>query len=172
MGKVMNRYTGQQPSEIKIHICFEHDELLTKDTIDQTVAVINEMVYDHRRLVAAIPAITEASEPWTKANLLTSLYNNEGLALAFEGNKVVGAMSFVIQKANDKHYASFKLFSVTRRMRGRGVGKQLLDAVSDHARNEGCKSITCGVVANNAAAIRLYETEGFTPMRVIMGKTL
>lgn len=46
--------------------------------------------------------------------------------------------------------------------RGRGIGRQLLDAVITKARELGLEKIELGVYASNEPAIRLYRSFGFT----------
>lgn len=46
--------------------------------------------------------------------------------------------------------------------RGRGLGRALLEALHDAARRLGATSMTLNVFGDNATAIRLYETSGYT----------
>ena len=45
--------------------------------------------------------------------------------------------------------------------RGRGLGRALLDALHDAARDLGATSMTLNVFGDNPTAIRLYETSGY-----------
>ena len=45
--------------------------------------------------------------------------------------------------------------------RGRGIGRQLLEACLSAARNSGLERIELEVFADNEAALHLYETQGF-----------
>ena len=47
--------------------------------------------------------------------------------------------------------------------RGRQIGKALIDAVSDWARNQGYAHVVLDVADDNTAAIRLYDACGFCP---------
>jgi len=47
--------------------------------------------------------------------------------------------------------------------RGRGVGRQLLEAVAEHARLLGCCKVTLEVHEGNLNAKRMYEAAGFAP---------
>lgn len=55
--------------------------------------------------------------------------------------------------------------AVASSMRGRGIGTKLLDRLKTHARDEGYRSIRLDVVDTNPAARRLYERNGFRPVR-------
>lgn len=46
--------------------------------------------------------------------------------------------------------------------RGQGLGRDLLDALHDAARDLGATSMTLNVFGDNPTAIRLYETSGYT----------
>ena len=46
--------------------------------------------------------------------------------------------------------------------RGQGLGRGLLDALHDAARELGATSMTLNVFGDNPTAIRLYETSGYT----------
>ena len=46
--------------------------------------------------------------------------------------------------------------------RGQGLGRRLLDALHDAARGLGATSMTLNVFGDNATAIRLYESSGYT----------
>lgn len=46
--------------------------------------------------------------------------------------------------------------------RGRGIGRQLMSTTLAHARRKGITRVELEVRADNAAAIRLYESMGFT----------
>ncbi|RYC12881.1 GNAT family N-acetyltransferase [Nocardioides zhouii] len=46
--------------------------------------------------------------------------------------------------------------------RGEGLGRGLLDALHDSARELGASSMTLNVFGDNPTAIRLYETSGYT----------
>lgn len=161
----------EQPKP-ELHIVFEHNDLLTKDIVSQMVNVINEMVYAHQGLIAAIPAIKEDAPLWKEADIRRQLHEGEGFIIALLDGKVVGVVSFVSRKWDRYRSLSFKLFSVTKRVRGKGIGHAMMTVLQNWGVENGCDTITCGVIATNAAAIRLYESEGFAPMRVIMGKTL
>jgi RimJ/RimL family protein N-acetyltransferase len=46
-------------------------------------------------------------------------------------------------------------------LRGRGVGRALIDAAIDEARRRGARRLTLRVFAPNEVARRLYESAGF-----------
>jgi len=74
-----------------------------------------------------------------------------GLALCF-----VGFSSFKAQPLVNVHD-----LAVATQFRGRGIGKALLDAVAEHARQTGCCKVTLEVRADNDKALALYRRAGF-----------
>jgi GNAT superfamily N-acetyltransferase len=50
-------------------------------------------------------------------------------------------------------------------LRGGGIGRALLHAALDHARDRGCAAVDLEVEADHARAANLYAREGFTPHR-------
>ncbi len=56
--------------------------------------------------------------------------------------------------------------SVSPKMRGRGIGTNLLHSLIDYAQIEGYRSIRLDVVDTNVAAKRLYERVGFVPVKI------
>ena len=52
--------------------------------------------------------------------------------------------------------------SVDSAHRGRGLGRDLLDALHDAARELGATSMALNVFGDNRTAIRLYESSGYT----------
>ncbi|MEM7427946.1 MAG: GNAT family N-acetyltransferase [Pseudomonadota bacterium] len=55
--------------------------------------------------------------------------------------------------------------AVAPEMRGQGIGGLLLDAIEDHARRHGEKSIRLDVIDTNPGAKKLYERNGFKGVR-------
>ena len=56
--------------------------------------------------------------------------------------------------------------------RGRGIGRKLLKAVEDMARNRGYRAIYIHAEGSNDVAIRLYNSEGYVTERIQMRKEL
>jgi ribosomal-protein-alanine N-acetyltransferase len=62
--------------------------------------------------------------------------------------------------------ADVQTIAVAPGAQGRGLGRQVLDHLLEHARQDGCRRIHLEVRADNDAAIRLYENAGFGRVRV------
>jgi GNAT superfamily N-acetyltransferase len=63
-------------------------------------------------------------------------------------------------------------FYVLPEMRGRGVGRLLMDAAYDEMRRAGATMVALDLVAGNEVAQRFYEREGFTTTFIQMHRQL
>jgi ribosomal protein S18 acetylase RimI-like enzyme len=57
-------------------------------------------------------------------------------------------------------------------LRGRGVGKTLLQQAEAYARSVGCASLTAQIALHNQASQALFRSAGFANERVVVGKRL
>lgn len=97
------------------------------------------------------------SQPWS-ANALAEELNNENshflVALADEVAGYIGVQE-ICGEAYITNVAVFENY------RKKGIGRELIRAACDGAKGRGCEFITLEVRQSNAAAIALYESEGF-----------
>lgn len=61
---------------------------------------------------------------------------------------------------------------VEEKHRGKGIGRMLLIKAESHCREKGYSRIALMVSAANNSAIRLYDSLGFKPEQIYMGKEL
>jgi GNAT superfamily N-acetyltransferase len=83
--------------------------------------------------------------------------------LAFEGDAPVGvAVCFIgFSTFAAKPLVNIHDFAVVPSHRGRGISRQLLEAVEEKARKLGCCKITLEVLENNTRARGVYAAGGF-----------
>jgi len=102
---------------------------------------------------------------FVRANLIEQLRKRPTVHvfLAFDGeqpagfaNCIEGFSSFACKPLLNIHD-----FAVAPQYRGRGIGKQLMQAVENCGRNLGCCKITLEVLEGNAVAMSLYRASGF-----------
>ncbi|ADZ84261.1 GNAT family N-acetyltransferase [Cellulosilyticum lentocellum] len=88
---------------------------------------------------------------------------NEIEIIALIGNVVVGTAGIesVGAKYKVQHRAEFGI-SVTKEFWGIGIGRALMDACIECARDAGYMQLELNVVAENVKAISMYERAGFT----------
>ncbi|MFD9909737.1 GNAT family N-acetyltransferase [Streptomyces sp. NPDC059063] len=70
------------------------------------------------------------------------------------------------------HVRAILGFVVAEEARGKGVGRQLIQAVVEEARRQGARRITLRVLGHNTPARKLYESEGFAIEGVLPGEFL
>src|SRR6266478_8976394 len=83
--------------------------------------------------------------------------------LAFAGDQPVGAAVCFIGFSTfaAKPLINIHDFVVLSALRGKGVGRRLLEAIEGKARELGCCKLTLEVMDNNHRALRMYEAAGF-----------
>jgi GNAT superfamily N-acetyltransferase len=99
--------------------------------------------------------IAERAAPLIESGEVTVLFAGEGpdgfAELRFRPSVYTGALDAYLEE----------LYVVPER-RGRGLGRALLEAAMDHARECGAAHIDLGTSENDVAARGLYESAGFT----------
>ncbi|MBB3918365.1 GNAT family N-acetyltransferase [Rhizobium fabae] len=98
---------------------------------------------------------------------------NEPVFIAFQDGAPVGIMGLFRQRSSKMaHRATIVMVYVRSNLRGTGLAGRLLEAVSDHARAAGIVQLELFVSAENAAAIRFYQRQGFAEIGRIPGGVL
>jgi ribosomal protein S18 acetylase RimI-like enzyme len=82
-------------------------------------------------------------------NAVILTYRNE--------NEILGCV--YLQKQNTDLYLG--MFSVNPELQGSGIGKKLLNAAEEHARNKGCNAIVMTVISVRHELIAWYERNGY-----------
>jgi RimJ/RimL family protein N-acetyltransferase len=108
--------------------------------------------------VRIVPSL-EDERDWI---LRTETSDRVFILLAMHGESVVGILDLSAgERPDNRHTGRFGM-SVARRWRGRGIGRKLLAAAVETAREwPGFCRLELECVAWNAAGIRLYESLGF-----------
>lgn len=103
--------------------------------------------------------------PQVRDNLIDGLRRHPTtlIFLAFQGGRAVGiAVCFLgFSTFHAKPLVNIHDLAVVADCRGRQIGRRLLDAVADKARQLRCCKLTLEVRENNRRARRLYEAAGF-----------
>jgi GNAT superfamily N-acetyltransferase len=83
--------------------------------------------------------------------------------LAHEGERAVGLLIFFIRPTltTGKNRAKIGELVVTEGMRGKGVGRLLIEKAAEEARDLNCSSLDTSTEIDNAEAIAFYEKLGF-----------
>lgn len=98
----------------------------------------------------------------------------EQYQVAEVGGRVVGYVRVVppTPLASNAHVRQIQGLAVDAELRGRGVGRALVEAACERARRAGARRITLRVLGHNAPARALYERCGFTVEGVLPGEFL
>ena len=114
-----------------------------------------ERVPESERTFFKEPVLDRATvEGW-----LTGERGRRGLALSDDG-RVVGYVAVVCLTGWSDHVGEVRLV-VDPAARGQGLGRTLVAALVDDARERGVETLTLDVRGNNHAAMVLYESFGF-----------
>ena len=107
----------------------------------------------------------EGISAFVRENLITELRKRPTIhvLLAFEGEQVAGFANCIegFSSFYCKSLLNIHDFAVAAAYRGRGVGKQLMQAVEACARDLDCCKITLEVLEGNGVARALYKSCGF-----------
>lgn len=120
------------------------------------------------------PAAAEAASRGEFAELLPDGLTSPGMHLftAVVGDEPVGIGWFELRQRASGTSAWIYDIRLDGDRRGQGLGRALLEALHDAARDLGATTMTLNVFGDNPTAIRLYETSGYTVTAQQMKRTL
>jgi ribosomal-protein-alanine N-acetyltransferase len=130
------------------------------------VTVIERFRWWHIEDVLPIEEDLFGAERWTAAMFWNELASGHHYIAAFDGDEVVGYAGLAITPGSE---AWINNLAVRRDKQRHGLGAQLLGALLDHARREGATHVLLEVAADNGAAQRLYDANGFDVIGVRRG---
>lgn len=95
--------------------------------------------------------------------------NNGKCFLAIGDEKVIGLIMGAVRKYDEYDYLDYKCpkcgvvteLVVSKNVRGRGVGKKLMQVMEEYFKSIGCEYVSIEVFAYNKNAIKFYEKEGY-----------
>ena len=118
---------------------------------------IRSMTADHIPALAALEAACFA-DPWSAAALAEELQNPAAVFLvAVDGERVLGYAG-MHHVADEGYIANVAVAPTARRQ---GVARRLLAALTDYGKAHTLYRLTLEVRVSNAAAIALYEGDGW-----------
>jgi len=102
--------------------------------------------------------IEPADEPYLVQPNETIIDRGGAIVVALDGDEVVGTCAIVPHEVGE--FELLKL-AVAPSARGQGIGRQLIEACLDRARQLGAKRVDLLSSSKLGAAVRLYERTGF-----------
>ncbi len=116
---------------------------------------------------------TEAGEAYFRSRLeqadsFAVIAEEDGVAVGY----LVGALLEVEDYRTVKRSAEAENMFVKAEMRGRGVGRKLMQQFEDRCREKGVEVIRIVASSGNTDGIRFYESRGLKPVSVVLEKQL
>ena len=103
----------------------------------------------------------------TLAEYHDDAYEPSSVIIAERNGEAVGKLElFIAWKSNHGRFALIRRFVIAPGWRGKGVGKEMLDAAVELAEAEQCAFVELSVDVTNPFAHSLYAREGFVEDRV------
>ncbi|HZX05648.1 GNAT family N-acetyltransferase [Kribbella sp.] len=140
---------------------------------------------DHAAVLGLAPRLAEGVAPWRSPEGVLAAVTGwvvEALARSGEPGRIVlvaeenGVIGFVSGELRTHWSGDSELYVgelvVAAQYEGRGVGRALMDAMAEHATQQGLAAITLDTGASNANARAFYSRLGFAEEDVKLTKTL
>jgi ribosomal-protein-alanine N-acetyltransferase len=105
-------------------------------------------------------------ERWTPAMFWNELANGQQYVVATRGDEIVGYAGLALAPPDE---AWINNIAVSRHTQRQGIGQRLLDHLLATAREAGVRQVLLEVAADNGAAQRLYDRNGFEIIGVRRG---
>jgi GNAT superfamily N-acetyltransferase len=151
------------------------------DRLDELVKFW-ELLHRHQASVAPVVPDLETLSDSTSAAIVREMYR-EWLSgpdsFAFLAEETGRSVGYVVGFFDEPHFmwetgriGHIDSFYVLPEWRGRGVGRQLMDAAYSEMRRVGVATVALEMVADNDLARTFYEREGFTATFVQMHRRL
>jgi len=124
--------------------------------------VIRPARVDDAVAIAALDDVTWSFDvtPSPRSSVPSSI---DGMLVAEDGGEIVGyvAVGRATRLESNRHVADIRGLAVAPDHQGRGLGRALVQAALDAARERGARKVTLRVLGPNTAARALYESCGF-----------
>jgi ribosomal protein S18 acetylase RimI-like enzyme len=152
-------------------------ELAGLERLDEVRGLWLELHHHHRAVVGPLPLVQDDELSWQRRRALYADRLQDGsafLALAIRERAAVGYAFVCVEDGPDdtfpvgERYAELYSLSVAQRLRGRGIGTQLLDFVDRELERRAIHDLKVAVMTTNAGALRLYGRRGLQPAEVVL----
>jgi ribosomal protein S18 acetylase RimI-like enzyme len=129
----------------------------------------------HTSIASNVAPIRSAEESWKRrrAEYVTWLSASDATLLLAEDAVPIGYLMLRMTAgpstwAIGDRIAEIETLSILPSARSRGVGKSLMAAAREEARERGATTLSVALIHTNVDARRFYEREGFNPFYVSM----
>ncbi|PRQ00496.1 GNAT family N-acetyltransferase [Enhygromyxa salina] len=152
---------------------------LCSSDYDAYLARVDELDAVHRDALPGIFRARESGRPRTLEYFEALLADPNTLMIgAWVEAELAGYAHAILREVEHlgihvgRRYVLIDNFAVGPRWQRRGVGRALVDAVADWAKQRGATDLELEVWEVNAGAIRFYEEIGFEPQRRRLARSL
>ncbi|WP_460362328.1 GNAT family N-acetyltransferase [Actinocorallia lasiicapitis] len=120
------------------------------------------------------PDNSVAPQPVKGPHFFDRFHLPEHFLVAEGDGRLVGYLRLVqpVLLPSGAHVRQIQGFAVDETVRGRGIGRSLLEAACEETRRQGASRLTLRVLSVNTAARRLYEQVGFTTEGILRAEFL
>jgi ribosomal protein S18 acetylase RimI-like enzyme len=139
------------------------------DRIDELRPLWLELHHHHASVSRVQPFVDDETSWTVRRRTYAETFEHGGFALVAEEDGLVGYAMVRIHQGPDDSWALADRYGevwtvlVAERVRGRGIGSALLDAVDAELARRGIHDLVIGVMEGNDGARRLYERRGLVP---------
>lgn len=124
------------------------------EDVEAILGIYNEAVRDSTGTYDIEPVSYESRRHWFETRLLVLVAELDGEVVGF------GSLSPYRERAGYRFTLEHSVY-VSGRVRGHGLGKRIVEALIDEARERGAHVLIGGVDGENLASVRLHESLGF-----------
>ena len=128
--------------------------------------IIERLRWWHIEAILPIEADLFGDERWTAAMFWNELANGHDYIAAFDEGSLIGYAGLAVYPPDE---AWVNNIAVRRDRQRHGVGRALLDELLAAAGRRGIRRVMLEVAADNAPALKLYESYGFDVVGVRRG---
>lgn len=155
----------------------EYDEIYNENIKDLLVELQNHIVNIDKE---GYNIITDEYKELYFNKTMEEINKYEGkIYLYKENNEILGLIVGLINNEDTSDY-DFKApkrgrvseLIVTQKIRSKGIGKQLLDRITQYFKDNNCKAILIEVFGYNETAINFYEKNGYHTRLIEMIKEI
>jgi ribosomal protein S18 acetylase RimI-like enzyme len=144
--------------------------------VDEVRELWLELHRHHRQVVGSLPLVDYDELSWQRPRTLylERLRHDGFLVLSRDAALVLGYAFVCVEQDPDDTFpvgnrnAELYSLSVSRRLRGRGLGTQLLEFVDRELAMRSIRDLKVAVMADNSDALRLYARRGFRPAEIVL----
>jgi ribosomal protein S18 acetylase RimI-like enzyme len=132
-------------------------------SLDAVVALVQEVMGQGAALGWSGVPTAEQATAWWQDLLAETAAGRAAVCAAYDGEVLVGLGEWRRYELEPQvQNADLEKVFVSRRARGTGIGRRLMEGLIAQARAAGIETLTLQCRGNNHGAIRLYERLGFS----------